>query len=197
MGVIEWSKTEYNDSAVSAIHMGWMGDVHVASISEKPRGNLVELLLPPTFPGEPTTSLFSCFSTRDAKAMAEHLLQEWLDSVGLIPKTAYDDLHDRYSKLNASLGDRYLEIRDLHDENAVLKERIGAAFGDIDDAITELKRKVDDIVADTGVARTWSWDVPIDEWWKGAKPKHRTEADFRNADIDANGYVTFRNGGAA
>ncbi|MDX0165784.1 hypothetical protein GOC43_28805 [Sinorhizobium meliloti] len=25
----------------------------------------------------------------------------------------------------------------------------------------------------------------------------RTEADFRNADIDANGYVTFRDGGAA
>lgn len=28
-------------------------------------------------------------------------------------------------------------------------------------------------------------------------PKQRTEADFRNADIDANGYVTFRDGGAA
>lgn len=29
------------------------------------------------------------------------------------------------------------------------------------------------------------------------RSKQRTEADFRNADIDANGYVTFRDGGAA
>ncbi|MFT4163394.1 hypothetical protein [Shinella sp.] len=41
----------------------------------------------------------------------------------------------------------------------------------------------------------------VDEWLASAglmpKPKQRTEADFRNADIDANGYVTFRDGGVA
>ena len=41
----------------------------------------------------------------------------------------------------------------------------------------------------------------IQEWLDAAglmqAPKQRTEADFRNADIDANGYVTFRDGGAA
>lgn len=43
----------------------------------------------------------------------------------------------------------------------------------------------------------------IQEWMDEAglmsapKPKQRTETDFRNADIDQRGYVTFRDGGAA
>lgn len=152
---------------------------------------------------------------RQAKRDAEFFLNEWLETFGLMSKAEYetrmtgvlsekrriskdyDDLYERYKTLNISLGDRYLEIRDLVDENAALKEKIGAAFGDIDDAITALTRKVDDIVADSGVARTWSWDVPVDQWWNGGKPKQRTEADWLNADIDENGYVTFRDGGEA
>lgn len=100
--------------------------------------------------------------------------------------------------MNLSLGDRYLEIRDLVDENTVLKERIGAAFGDIADTINALKRKAADIVHDLGSARTWSWDVPVDQWWNGGRgPKQHTEVDLGNADIYDCGYVTFRDGGAA
>lgn len=46
-------------------------------------------------------------------------------------------------------------------------------------------------------------DAYVHDWLRSTglvphpKPKQRTEADFRNVDIDERGYATFRDGGAA
>lgn len=154
MGVIRWDKVGGNSHYVI---FGDLGGEHICSIwpQELPfNGQSVDgfrLVFHDQFPGnngDGTYSDFASVGLEAAKGVAEEFLGLWLEKVGLVPKSVCDDLQA---------------------ENAVLKERISSAFGDIDDAITALKRKVDDIVADTGVDRTWSWDVPVDEWWKGAK----------------------------
>lgn len=171
MGVIRW-REQYPGR-----WYGYLGKHGIADVIDF--GYAVVCTLPDTlrntdteeFPGGTTA-----VSVEAAKTAVEAFALNWMSDAGLVSKADYDDLQA---------------------ENAVLKERIGSAFADIDDAIAALQKKAADIVYDLGIARTWSWDVPIDEWSKGAKPKRRTDADFRNADIDGNGYVTFRDGGAA
>ncbi len=211
MGLIRWEETRpgpYEDKGV--MWHGYLGDDCICFVADfgpsVEMDGVLHLGTHREFPGlaydERRTP---CGTVERGKHLAEMLLLDWMSDVGMVSKAEFDEARRSAAWYISALRDaeaaskrRYDEICDLQAENTVLKERIGSAFGDIDDAITALKRKVDDIVDDTGVARTWSWDVPVDEWWNGGKgPKQRTEADFLNADIDANGYVTFRDGGAA
>lgn len=125
------------------------------------------------------------------------LLQERVRYAATVSAQA-EDTRLKYLGCIDVLDELHIRVSDLTDENAVLKERIRSAFVDIDNAITALKRKVDDIVADTGVDRSYSWDVPVDQWWNGGKcPKKRNAVDLGNIDIIANGYAAFRKGAAA
>ena len=204
MGVIRWIEDDHTDT------MGFLGKLHICSIEDmfNEHGHkwlVFHAAFPGHLPEYQPNHRFPCEDEMVARDFADGCLREWLDEAGLVPKAEFDEARRSAAWYISTLRDvevvskrRYDGMRDLRAENAVLKERIGSAFGDIDDAITALKRTVDDIVYGLGIARTWSWDAPVDQWWDGGKgPKHRTEADFRNADIDRNGYVTFRDGGAA
>lgn len=199
MGVIRW------EERYPGRWYGYLGKHGIADVIDF--GTMVVWTLPDTLRNPDSDKLLggnrsACVEA--AKDAVEEFVSKWTADANLVSKAEFDEARQSgehfIRELRASLETnkrRLDQIRDLQAENAVLRERIGSAFGDIDDAIAGLKRKVDDIVADTGVDRSYSWDVPVDEWWKGSKPKQRTEADFRNADIDVNGYVTFRDGGSA
>ena len=185
MGVIRW---EEDADGKWQGHLGW-SHVATAGLYAAPDGSdIYALSVREEFPGF-KTSVSPYESIGDCKDGAEALIQEWINEVGLVSKAELDDANAAYSglyteflaRIDQALGlakdlrwsqsevdrikreskHRLDEIRDLQAENAVLKERIGAAFGDIDDAINALQRKATDIVYDLGIARTWSWDVPF------------------------------------
>ncbi|MGO7273921.1 hypothetical protein ACCT18_01285 [Rhizobium ruizarguesonis] len=114
MGVIRWE--DYRDGEL----VGFLGKDHVCTINVTKVGTLtcwtieVEYRFPGGHAAEFRDTKIPTFSEEDAKRIADQLLQDWMDDVGLMPKVAV-----------------------------------------------------------------------------------RTEADFRNAGIDHNFYVTFRDGGVA
>ncbi|WP_139786360.1 hypothetical protein [Agrobacterium genomosp. 2] len=190
--------------------LGYLGDeriCYVADYGPDPNADgIFHLFTHSEFPGRRFSERWTpCDDLEHGQYLAEAWLLEWMADVGFVPKAEFDEARKsaehfiRELRASSETNKRRLnEIRDLRAENTVLKERIGSAFGDIDDAIAALKRKVDDIVADTGVARTWSWDVPVDQRWKGAKPKGWIDSGWSvSGDIGGEFSVIFRDGGAA
>ncbi|OHV83666.1 hypothetical protein [Rhizobium sp. LCM 4573] len=128
-----------------------------------------------------------------AHLIAETILKSWMDEIGFVPKADLDYANEAYSSLHAeylSRIDQSLEIaKDLRwaqADNDRLKR-----------VLKKIRREIDREANRDIYGRLMKIVIDAHEWAKDTTAKPRTEADFRNADIDANGYVTFRDGGAA
>lgn len=184
MGVIRWEdRATYADEI---LQVGTFGGVDVCSVVF--RADQWQLLLFHSFPGGQGRiwdAPVPCFSQEDAKQLAENALEEFLGEIGFVPKSELDDATAKYSGLYADFSARV-------DHSIDLAKDLRWSQAEIDRLKSERKQLNWELV---NAKR--ERDVTEARYEALRPPKQRTEADFRNADIDANGYVTFRDGGAA
>lgn len=129
-------------------------------------------------PGAAADALFFV-GVDNAKMFAEQILDAWVDKAGLVPKTSAKDA--------LVLGDA---------EIGLLDELLGSRIAEDSGTYKALKALncSTSTLYEYYIAQARDLRIRLQNMMLA---KQCTEADFRDADIDGNGYVTFSDGGAA
>lgn len=202
MGVIRW-KEQYPGR-----WYGYLGKLGVADVVDF--GSAVVWTLPDTLRlpdgDEEFVGGSSAGSIEAAKATAEGFVAKWMTDAGLVPKSAFDELKrssDRATRELSALKSHW-EVARADIEKAVMAwaaadktEHLRLENDRLKRVLKKIRREVDRETNLDIYGRVMRIVNDAHEWAKDTPPKLRTEADFRNADIDQRGYVTFRDGGAA
>jgi hypothetical protein len=201
MGVIRWEERSRTD-LFGATHTSWRGDLgktkgFICQIfpTEKNGIEYAKLELTDRFPGYedvPGADALHFVGVENAKVFAEQILDAWADRAGLVPKSDLDDANAAYSGL-------YTEFLARLDQALGLAKDLRWAQAEVDRlkrVLKKIRREIDRESNRDIYCRFMKIVDDAHDWAADPAPKRRTEADFRNADIDANGYVTFRDGGA-
>lgn len=206
MGVIVWR--EKPTFADEILQVGSFGGVDVCSVVL--RADQWQLLLFHSFPGGQGRiwdAPVPCFSQADAQIMAESVIEEFLGEIGYVPM-AEVELPLLLTWRRKQIGNRMVtagyigktEVCHVFDPGyhgaEVWIVRVLPSFPGGPTTITtaDVFSTADEA---KDVAQCLYDRFLLETRLKGVKPKERTAVDLGNADIIANGYATFRNGGAA
>lgn len=188
MGVIRW------EEKYPGRWYGYLGKHGIADVINF--GSAVVWTLPDTlrntdteeFPGGTTA-----VSIEAAKTAVEEFVLTWMSNAGLVSKAEFDEVRRSAKVFISELTTATIAAncgRDFAQKQTREVERLERVLKNIRREIgresnRDIYCRVMKIVDDSHF------------WAKDPVAKQRTEADFGDADIDANGYVTFRNGGVA